>query len=414
MNIQEFNNLKVGDMVKVRCPICHDCGHYYVGWIVDKVSRYCGFPYFNWDHFVKIDAIGINGVEIYMNDIIRKIEKPEKRTAYWCKTRDTAEKFLEDCEAWGIKWSMGEDATKFSNWKLGKSGVCFYLRDRGAFVNGDNCITWFGRTYDKLVEYDYIKYDIDRYIEYPSGKVLWDRAEEEAKKKAAEPVSFKVRCVWKINEANRDFTVGKIYEWKDGKLTDDTGFTWCGCCRFSNIDEWEFRRYKFVKVTEEELKAEETLAEAVNNLGKAATLCDEFSKLYQEAWTKFAKTYADTDPIKCCCKNKCCSCVNYKPEIRSGRYPWGVKEVRRPAKVGEYIKIVKEWHSSTSRGKYTNGDIGLVTMLHGVAIKATINGYDNVPVASREYVVLENYVPEVKEVKRPAKVGEYIKIIKPL
>ena len=366
MNIQEFNNLKAGDMVKVKCPICHDCGRYYIGRIVDKVSRIWSYPFIYWEYIVKIDAIGFNGVEIDIGRIVRKIEKPEKRTAYWCKTRDEAEKFLEDCEAWGIKWCMGEDATKFSNWKLGKSGVCFYLRERGAFVNGDNCITWFGKTYDKLEEYDYIKCGIDRYIKYPSGKVLWDRAEAEARKKAEEEAKKKAA---EVLERNADYTRGYYDGFKAGSEPRPTSF-----------------------------------AEDINNLGKAATLADDFSKLYQEAWTKavFAKMYADTDSKDCCYKNSC-GCANYKP-----------KEVKRSAKVGEYIKIVKEWHSSASRGKYTNGDIGLVTMLNGVAIKATINGYDDVPVGRWEYVVLENYIPEVKEVKRPAKAGEYIKIIKPL
>lgn len=318
MNIQEFNNLKVGDMVKVQCPYC-TATHYYIGKVTDKISIWTGFPLIV-SPGIKTDAVGLNGVEIDIINVVRKLPKPEKRAAYWCKTMDDAKNFLEDCEAWGIKWCMGEDATKFSNWILGKNGVYFYLHERGGFVNGDNCISWSGRTHDKLDEYDYMKYDIDRYIEYPGGKVLWDRAEEEAKK-------------------------------------------------------------------------------------KAATLYDEINKLSQEAWARFAKMYADTDSIKCCCKNKCGSRVNYKPTV---------KEVERPAKVGEYIKIVAEWHNSLSRGKYTKGDIGLVTMLNGDAIKATINGYDNVPVGRLEYVVLENYKPAVREVNRPAKAGEYIKIFKPL
>ena len=427
MNIQEFSNLKAGDMVKVKCPICHDCGHYYIGRIVVKIDRYGGYPYGTWAHVVKIDAIGCNGVEFDKTDIVRKLPKPEKRTAYWCKTRDEAEKFLEDCEAWGIKWPMGEDATKFSNWKLGKNGVCFYLRERGAFVNGDNCITWFGETYDKLDEYDYVKRGIDRYIEYPSGKVLWDRAEEEAKKKAEEeakkkaaevlkrnadytrgyydgfnagseprPTSFKVRCVWKKNEACIDFTVGKIYEWKNGGLTDDTGFAFRASCRYPSIDMWEFSSYKFVKVDEEEVKAEETLAEAINNLGKAATLADELSKqLSQEAWAKFAKIYADTDSIKCCCKNKCCSCANYKP---------AVKEVKRSAKVGEYIKIVKPLYTFNEVGDILK--VNHIRCSGGVDVRVEDHPRD----ASKptwwggdpdswyygpdKYVVLENYRPE--------------------
>ena len=415
MNIQEFSNLKVGDMVKVKCPICHDCGHCYIAKVTDKITRQIWKPafaypsYITTENVIKIDQHGYTNFEFDMSNIVRKLPKPEKRTAYWCKTRDAAEKFLEDCEAWGIKWCGGENATKADFWYLGDNGVMFYLRDRGILVIGERCMTWAGRTTKELNDYDYMNPDIDRYIEYPSGKVLWDRAEEEAKKKAAGLVSFKVRCVKAPSDSS--FTLGNIYDWVDGTLYGDKGQTFIYTVASTNPDEWKFAHTKFVKVDEEELKAEETLAEAINNLGKAATLGSEIIKYHQEAWTKFAKMYADTDSIKCCCKNKCCSCANSKPRRSSGRYPWGVKEVKRPAKVGEYIKIVAEQHSSLSCGKYTNGDIGLVTMLYGSAIKATINGYENVPVARWEYVVLENYIPEVKEVKRPAKVGEYVKIV---
>ena len=90
-----------------------------------------------------------------------------------------------------------------------------------------------------------------------------------------------------------------------------------------------------------------------------------------------------------------------------------VKEVKRVAKVGEWIKIVAE---EDAKGLYKNGDIlkfnGLVL---GICI--TVDGFERV-IYHREYVVLEGYEPtlkpaEVKEVSRRAKIGEYIKIVRP-
>lgn len=71
----------------------------------------------------------------------------------------------------------------------------------------------------------------------------------------------------------------------------------------------------------------------------------------------------------------------------------GVREVKRKAKVGEYIKIVDAMPSMIP---YKNGDIFKVlsTSEPGVVIEK-----DGTPVTSawhREYVVLENYKPEEK------------------
>lgn len=69
----------------------------------------------------------------------------------------------------------------------------------------------------------------------------------------------------------------------------------------------------------------------------------------------------------------------------------GVREVKRKAKVGEYVKIV---YAMPCLIPYKNGDIFKVisTSKHGVVIEK-----DGTPVTSawhREYVVLENYKPE--------------------
>ena len=399
MNIQEFNKLKVGDMVKVI-----GLGGGYIYDRIVAIERLCEntFIYNDWANILRLRNQGAEWFR--SNSIIRKIEKPEPGKGYFCETCGIAEKFLEDCEAWGIKWNSGDRATstKVDFWRdYLEEGVVFYMIKN--LISREVYITAGSIKQLRWPSSFALSDDINYAVEYPSGKVLWDRAEEVAKKKA-EPVSFKVRCV--KAPSNSSFTVGNIYDWDEGTLYEDKGSTFRCTVESTNPDEWKFTITKFVKVTEEELEAEESLAEVVNNLGKPATLRDEINKRYQEAWIKFAKAYADTDSIKCYKnKYKCCSCVNYKP---------AVKEVKRPAKAGEYIKIVNEWHNSLSRGKYTNGDIGLVTMLNDGAIKATINGYDDVPVSDWEYVVLENYIPEVKEVKRPAKAGEYIRLIKPV
>lgn len=87
----------------------------------------------------------------------------------------------------------------------------------------------------------------------------------------------------------------------------------------------------------------------------------------------------------------------------------GVREVKRKAKVGEYIKIVD---AQPYLIPYKNGDIFKVisTNKPGVVIEK-----DGTPVTSawhREYVVLENYKPEKEpEKKDEICVGDTVKVI---
>lgn len=90
-----------------------------------------------------------------------------------------------------------------------------------------------------------------------------------------------------------------------------------------------------------------------------------------------------------------------------------VKEVKRTAKVGEYVKIVAP--TGFTNEKYKKGDILKVVGLTGFG-NAKLSCGGEVAIED-EYVVLEGYEPpktekptEVKEVKRKAKMGEYIKI----
>ncbi|HBT63952.1 MAG TPA: hypothetical protein DEB10_04735 [Ruminococcaceae bacterium] len=87
------------------------------------------------------------------------------------------------------------------------------------------------------------------------------------------------------------------------------------------------------------------------------------------------------------------------------------REVKRPAKVGEKIKIVNA-HPIVGQ-HYSNGDIFEVknssgTSCTGDVIVFGIKSF----IDFREYVVLEDYNPEQKEERRKAKVGDTIKVLR--
>jgi len=97
-----------------------------------------------------------------------------------------------------------------------------------------------------------------------------------------------------------------------------------------------------------------------------------------------------------------------------------VKEVKRIAKVGEWIKIVDaRYDSQTTKEDYVDGDIVQVESLYNGDIGIMVKGKrgKSVYTSHCEYVVLENYSPEEKpsetpkeEPKKIAKVGDFIKI----
>lgn len=77
--------------------------------------------------------------------------------------------------------------------------------------------------------------------------------------------------------------------------------------------------------------------------------------------------------------------------------PAGVREVKRKAKTGEYIKIVNKI-SFCIGGKYKEGDVLKVERGEmGVGVIVNIHGATT-PILDVEYVVLENYKPS-KEAK---------------
>ena len=70
-----------------------------------------------------------------------------------------------------------------------------------------------------------------------------------------EPKTFKVVCVAQLT-GETFFTVGKVYTWKDGTMTNDHGFTYCPDHGVGIVgtdpDKWDLSAwYKFVKIVEE-------------------------------------------------------------------------------------------------------------------------------------------------------------------
>lgn len=87
----------------------------------------------------------------------------------------------------------------------------------------------------------------------------------------------------------------------------------------------------------------------------------------------------------------------------------GVREVKRKAKVGEYVKIV---NGKSITGLYKNGDIGMALMSTNKAvIIINENSLLNGCAYHEEYVVLENYKPEEKkDDDREIHVGDFVEV----
>lgn len=85
-----------------------------------------------------------------------------------------------------------------------------------------------------------------------------------------------------------------------------------------------------------------------------------------------------------------------------------VREVKRKAKVGEYIKIVDE---KSITDIYKNGDICMVIMATNKAVIMEKDGLLHGCAGHEEYVVLENYKPEEKkEDDSEIHVGDFVEV----
>ena len=89
----------------------------------------------------------------------------------------------------------------------------------------------------------------------------------------------------------------------------------------------------------------------------------------------------------------------------------GVREVKRKAKVGEYIKIVDE---KSITGIYKNGDICMAIIVDDKAVIMEKDGLLHGCAGHEEYVVLENYKPEEKAQEKDDSVihvGDMVEVV---
>lgn len=78
-----------------------------------------------------------------------------------------------------------------------------------------------------------------------NGELIWKREEEKSL------YNGKVVCI-NLNGTNENnYTVGKIYEFKDGRMTADNGYVFGGNEKFYTFKDWEnFTSSKFIEIKE--------------------------------------------------------------------------------------------------------------------------------------------------------------------
>lgn len=188
---------------------------------------------------------------------------------------------------------------------------------------------------------------------------------------------MKVKCV-KCLRAERYFTPGKVYKVKHGKITNDKGYTY----------------------------EEETNSEVLDYLS-GWYLFKKFKKDKTVKMREKLETYcSDNLCISCKLKShvfRCHDGVHFMSKDYSGNYKMSnkeikdayntvfgsvVKEVKRRAKKGEYVKIVD---AECSYGNYKNGDI--LKVIHDY--NGVVWYGENIGefLLDKEYVVLEGYKP---------------------
>lgn len=274
--------------------------------------------------------------------------------------------------------------------------------------------------------------------------------------------NFKVRCIDDMGYNQKSYTVGKVYKVVDGFLIDNDGYK-IGYGDFQNVDDVNrFSSSKFesakesetITITRHKKKAVATLtdgdreysqyvklSDADGDFLKASLmvverLCDRFIKEDTFDWESFKSgkfaVHCDTEEkakefLKECDKHgikygsgtSCLSqthwnvykektCYEFYHGFGYGcnsvngaiiEYPFSkptVKEVKRPAKVGEWIKFINV--NERHRPKIIPGDICKVINATRplTYINPRSNKETNSSFGDDEYVVLENYQPEKK------------------
>lgn len=192
--------------------------------------------------------------------------------------------------------------------------------------------------------------------------------------------NFKVRCV--SRGLNRFYTVGKTYEFQDGFMINDMGEKFPYHKGIDNFKEWQnFSASAWELVTD-------TKEITIRQKGrKVIAVMTEDGKYIKSAKAKCSP--ADEFDFNIGAKLAFQRLTG--EEITTGVEPY--REVKRPAKVGEWIKVVdSDCHKF---GTYFPGDIILVDKTCDYSEVADgVNRGTACRLLPDEYVVLENYQPK--------------------
>jgi hypothetical protein len=263
--------------------------------------------------------------------------------------------------------------------------------------------------------------------------------------------NFKARCI-----ATKDFglTVGKVYEfingfskWNDGeKIPHFTRFGISHFRNFADLLKWfgEDNTTEWEEVIDNTVKQPSPIDWSAFKSGKFAVHCDteekarEFLKecdaqgiLWNHGYKASSETLYDSYGSETCYCNYSmavdrigfCNAEYYKEKgievIDYTPSKPAVKEVSRKAKVGEWVKVLRT-------DSFTEDDCKAGDIFKTVKPKCEYSQSDGAYydedanneckyISLGDYVVLEGYVPKdkptIKEVHRPAKVGEWIRVV---
>lgn len=198
--------------------------------------------------------------------------------------------------------------------------------------------------------------------------------------------NFKVKCIQADGPNCNLYTVGKVYEVKNGKLTTDNGLQLPNHYCVDGFYDWS----SFSGASWELVSESQSIHIYRHDNEVIATL----------------KTGKQTTKTA---KAKCNPSDEFKFEIGAklafqrliGEDENTVREVHRPAKVGEWVKLINDDPGSSKY--YLSGEVCKVVQIRAFGVFATTKkthpcncGAGTSFLYNTEYVVLENYQPEDK------------------
>lgn len=237
--------------------------------------------------------------------------------------------------------------------------------------------------------------------------------------------NFKVRCVDTCGQ-NHIYTHGKVYEIIDGIFAWDNGTTSDRCMKqYEKFKDLEHLNSRFM--AKFEIVANESITPHLFDWegfksAKFAVHCDTEEKAKQffdelkKQGVKWCSGRELTDTNWNRYKEETCYVhgnygLEFSPreffriiELQVIPYVSNFREVKRPAKVGEWIKIVNAEPLESLKQYYTNGDMFQILRTNACCEEdVEVIGVESF-IDFSEYVVIENYQPNEPIQEEPYKV----------